>query len=116
MVLTQCFEDQEDEPKHPGFPRPPPSGSLSLPSLRFPSIHSIHIIHFVQYKSTYAIFKRFRKSRFSHGFVNNSINFLITELDSLLSYQVVEEDLLVCMPAVGDCIKAGFYEIDNMLI
>ena len=36
-------------------------------------------------------------------------------LDSFLSYQLVEADLLVCMPALGDRIKVGFDEIDKTL-
>ena len=33
--------------------------------------------------------------------------------DSFLLYQLVEADLLVCMPALGDGIKVGFDEIDK---
>ena len=36
-------------------------------------------------------------------------------LHSFLSYQLVEADLLVCMPALGDRIKVGFDEIDKTL-
>ena len=35
--------------------------------------------------------------------------------DSFRSYQLVEADLLVCMPALGDRIKVGFDEIDKTL-
>ena len=70
----------------------------------------------LRYKSTCAVFKRFHKSRFSNGFVDNSINFLIKkELDSFRSYQPFDADLLVCMPAPGDHIKVGLDEIDNTL-
>ena len=41
--------------------------------------------------------------------------FLQKKLDSFLSYQLVEADLLVCMPALGDRIKVGFDEIDKSL-
>ena len=37
------------------------------------------------------------------------------KLDSFLPYQLVEADLLVCIPALGDRIKVGFYGIDNTL-
>ena len=38
------------------------------------------------------------------------------KLDSFRSYQLVEADLLVCMPARGDRIKVGFAEIDKDLM
>ena len=41
--------------------------------------------------------------------------FLLKKIDSFRSYQLVEADLLVCMPAPGDRIKAGFDEIDKTL-
>ena len=59
--------------------------------------------------------KRFHKSRFSNGFVDDSINFLIKEIDSFRSNQLVEPDLLVCMPARGDRIKVRIDEIDKTL-
>ena len=70
----------------------------------------------MRYKSTYAVFKRVHKSRFSNGFVDNSTNVLIhKQIDSFLSYQLVEADLLKCMPALGDRIQVRFDEIDKTL-
>ena len=37
------------------------------------------------------------------------------KLHSFLSYELVEADLLKCMPALGDRIKVGFDEIDKTL-
>ena len=65
--------------------------------------------------STYAVYKRFHKSRFSNGVVDNSIYFYAKKLDSFLSYQLVKADLLVRMPALGHRIKMGFDEIDKPL-
>ena len=41
--------------------------------------------------------------------------FLCKQLDSITSYQLVNADLLVCMPALGDRIKVRFDEIDKTL-
>ena len=41
--------------------------------------------------------------------------FLQKQFDSFLSYQLVEADLLVCMPALGDRIKVRFDEINKTL-
>ena len=40
---------------------------------------------------------------------------LKNKLDSFRSYQLVEADRLVCMPAPGDRTKVGFDEIDKTL-
>ena len=37
------------------------------------------------------------------------------KLDSFLSYLLVEADLLLCMPALGDRMKVAFDEIDKTL-
>ena len=37
------------------------------------------------------------------------------KFDSFLSFQLVEADLLVCIPAPGDRMKVGFDEIDKTL-
>ena len=37
-----------------------------------------------------------------------------TKLDSFLPYQLVEADLFVCMPALGDRAKVGFESTDNL--
>ena len=42
-------------------------------------------------------------------------NLIQRKLDSFQSYQLVEADLFVCMPAPGDRIKVGFHEIDTIL-
>ena len=41
--------------------------------------------------------------------------FLYKKLDSFLSYQLVEADLLKCKPALGDRIKVRFYENEKTL-
>ena len=38
-----------------------------------------------------------------------------TQLNSFLSYQLVEADLLKCMPALGDRIIVRFHEIEKTL-
>jgi len=57
-----------------------------------PSIHSIRITNFI---------------KCSNGFVDNSMQILIKNSDSFLSYQLVQANLLVCMPALGDRLKVG---------
>ena len=47
------------------------------------------------------------------GFVDTSLCFLIGNIDSFFSYQLVEADLFVGMPALGDRMKVRFDEIDK---
>ena len=67
----------------------------------------------LRYNSTFAVFKRFHKSRFSNGSVDNSINVLIENDWATLLISTRRADLLVCMPALGDRINMGFDEIDK---
>ena len=69
-----------------------------------------------EHNSKCTCFTRWHKSRFSTGVVDNSIIVLTKKkLDSFLSYQLVEADLLVCMSARGDRIKMRFNESDKTL-
>ena len=60
------------------------------------------------------VFQQVQKSRFSNGFVDNIFCYK-NKLDSFRSYQLVDADLLVCMPAPGDRVKVGFDEFDKTL-
>ena len=60
--------------------------------------------------------------RFSNGSTRVGVQTIVSitqtcsyKKESFLSYQLVEADLLVCMPALGDRIKGGFHEFDKTL-
>ena len=91
----------------PGPLPPTPGGGFPRPA---DIIHSITILeHMCGFPTgpKEQVFKRFCRS-LNHFCYKN-------KLDSFRSYQLVEADLLVCMPAPGDRIKVGFDEMDKTL-
>ena len=85
------------------------SGLFEKKITKFSKIQNV-----LRYQSTSAVFKRLHKSKFSKRFCRQLNQFSYkNKLDSFRLYQLVEADLLVCMPATSNHINLAIDEFEQ---